>query len=208
MPNDSRHPLLDDFPVVVDTPVAWGDMDYFRHLNNIVFFRYFESARIAYLERIRFEDEVKQGGIGPILHSTSARFRRPVTYPDRVFAGARTLDLLDDRLVMEYRVVSEKLGEVAAEGEGIVVAFDYPRGRKARLPDEVSEAVRRLERGAGRRTVDLCRGRRYIVCTQALSCFEAPFAGAAPLPPHGVHRSTAGSRITLGRGSARTYERS
>ena len=58
---DPSHPLLEGFPVVVETPIAWGDMDYFRHVNNIVFFRYFESARIAYLERIRFEDEVSGG---------------------------------------------------------------------------------------------------------------------------------------------------
>lgn len=131
--------------MVVDTPVAWGDMDYFRHVNNIVFFRYFESARIAYLERIHFEDELKQGGIGPILHSTQARFRRPVTYPDRVLAGARTVEMAADRLVMEYRVVSEKLGAVAAEGGGVVVAYDYPAGRKAPLPPRVRDAVRGLE---------------------------------------------------------------
>lgn len=151
MSNESLRPLLEGFPVVVDTPVAWGDMDYFRHVNNIVFFRYFESARIAYLERIHFEDEVKQDGVGPILHSTQARFRRPVTYPDRVFAAARTVEMLDDRLVMEYRVVSERLGAVAAEGTGVVVAYDYRVGRKALLPEAVRDAVRRLEgwRGGG-----------------------------------------------------------
>ena len=145
MSDDTPSRLLEGFPVVVDTPVAWGDMDYFRHVNNIVFFRYFESARIAYLERIGFEDELKQGGIGPILHSTHARFRRPVTYPDRVFAAARTVEMLEDRLVMEYRIVSERQGAVVAEGGGVVVAYDYPHGRKVRLPEPVREAVRRLE---------------------------------------------------------------
>ncbi len=145
MPTEPSHPLLEEFPVVVGIPIAWGDMDYFRHVNNIVFFRYFESARIAYLERIRFEDEVKQGGVGPILHSTRARFRRPVTYPDRVFAGARTMEMREDRIEMEYRVVSEKLEAVAAEGGGTVVAYDYSKGRKASLPAAVREAVRQLE---------------------------------------------------------------
>lgn len=145
MTNESLGALLEGFPVVVDTPVAWGDMDYFRHVNNAVFFRYFESARIAYLERIHFEDEMKQGGIGPILHSTQARFRRPVTYPDRVHAAARTVTMLEDRLVMEYRIVSEKMGMIAAEGGGVVVAYDYPNGRKATLPPAVRDAVRRLE---------------------------------------------------------------
>lgn len=145
MTDDPLAPLLEGFPVVVETPVAWGDMDFFRHVNNTVFFRYFESARIEYLVRIGFEDEMKQHGIGPILHSTHARFRRPVTYPDRVLAAARTVELREDRLVMEYRVVSEKLGAVAAEGGGTVVAYDYRQGQKAPLPEAVSRAVRRLE---------------------------------------------------------------
>ena len=145
MSNDALRPLLSGYPVVVDTPVAWGDMDYFRHVNNIVFFRFFESARIAYLERIHFEDELKQNGIGPILHSTQARFRRPVTYPDRIYAAARTVEMTEDRLMMEYLVVSEVMGAVAAEGTGVVVAYDYPNARKAPLPEIVREAVRRLE---------------------------------------------------------------
>lgn len=137
--------LLDGFPVVVEFPVAWADMDYFRHVNNTVFFRFFESARIAYLERIGFADEVVQNGVGPILHSTHCRFRRPVTYPDTVLTGARAHEVQRDRFEMEYRVVSSREGAVAAEGGGIVVAFDYRSQRKAELPSEVREAIARLE---------------------------------------------------------------
>ena len=43
--------LTERYPVVIEIPVAWGEMDAFQHLNNIVYFRYFESARIAYFER-------------------------------------------------------------------------------------------------------------------------------------------------------------
>ena len=42
--------LLGDFPVCVREPVIWGDMDAFGHVNNIVYLRYFESARIAYFD--------------------------------------------------------------------------------------------------------------------------------------------------------------
>jgi acyl-CoA thioester hydrolase len=102
--------LLSRYPVVIDLPVAWADMDYFRHVNNTVFFRYFESARIAYLERIGFADESSVTRVGPILHSTHCRFRLPLTYPDRVRVGARATELRDDRFTMEYLVVSERLG--------------------------------------------------------------------------------------------------
>lgn len=46
------HQSLEGFPVVIELPVVWGEMDAFAHVNNVVYFRYFESARIAYLERI------------------------------------------------------------------------------------------------------------------------------------------------------------
>jgi acyl-CoA thioester hydrolase len=142
-----RAEFLSEFPVVVATPVAWGDMDYFRHLNNIVFFRYFESARIAYLERIGFRQELEENGVGPILSATHCRFRRPITYPDVVLVGARTTEVGDDRFVMEYRLVSEALRATAAEGGGTLVAFDYAAGVKAALPPAVRQAIRRLEEG-------------------------------------------------------------
>jgi acyl-CoA thioester hydrolase len=139
--------LLEGFPVVVELPVFWGDMDYFRHVNNIVFFRYFESARIEYLERIGFRQEAQADGAGPILHSTQARFRRPLTWPDTVLVGARTVDVGEDRFTQEYRLVSRAQGEVAAEGGGILVAFDYAANRKVPLPVRVRAAIQALESG-------------------------------------------------------------
>jgi len=136
---------LAEFPVVVELPVFWGDMDAFRHVNNIVYFRYFESARIEYLERIGFRQEMENGGIGPILHSTQARFRRPIEWPDTVIVGARTTEVGDDRFTQEYRLVSRASGEVAAEGSAVLVAYDYPNAHKAALPPPVRAAISDIE---------------------------------------------------------------
>lgn len=139
--------LLCGFPVVIEVPVAWGDMDAFGHVNNTVFFRFFESARIAYLRAIDFTAGGEAGAIGPILASTQCRFRRPVTFPDTVRVGARTTGLEEDRFIMEYRLVSEALGEVAAEGGGVVVSYDYGAGRKAAIPAPVRARI--LDIGVG-----------------------------------------------------------
>ncbi|HEX6307609.1 MAG TPA: thioesterase family protein [Longimicrobiales bacterium] len=137
-------PHLEGFPIVITVPVAWGEMDAFGHVNNIVFFRYFESARIAYLDAIGFRGDAP-GSIGPILASTHCRFRRPLAYPDTVRIGARATELTADRFTMEYRVVSEALGETAAAGGGVIVAYDYAAGRKALLPETVRARIRDLE---------------------------------------------------------------
>jgi acyl-CoA thioester hydrolase len=144
-PEEPLEQFRSRFPVVIELPVSWADMDYFRHVNNTVFFRYFESARIAYLERIGFADEQVQPGVGPILHSTHCRFRLPLTYPDRVLAGARAVELRADRFKMEYAVLSRKLGQVAAEGGGVVVSYDYAAAAKTSLPAAVHAAIVALE---------------------------------------------------------------
>jgi acyl-CoA thioester hydrolase len=137
--------LLDGFPVVVSLPVQWNEMDAYGHVNNTVYFRYFEAARIEYLERIGIREVTPEQPTGVILHSTSARFRLPVRYPDQVRVGARTVELLDDRFRMEYRVVSEAAGATAAEGWGVVVCFDYAGQRKAALPEAVRHAIQALD---------------------------------------------------------------
>lgn len=133
-----------DFPITVEIPVAWGDMDAFSHVNNTVFFRWFESARIAFLQAIDFTGGGERGGVGPILASTRCRFRRPVAFPDIVTVGVRVTGMSEDRFTHEYRAVSRALGEVAAEGAAVVVSYDYAAGRKTPIPPAVRAAIDRL----------------------------------------------------------------
>ena len=132
---------LAEYPIVVDVPVAWGDMDAFGHVNNTVFFRWFETARIAFLEAIGFVAGGEGGGTGPILASTSCRFRRPVQFPDTVRVGVRTSSVEDDRFAHDYIVVSRTTAEVVAEGTGVVVSYDYGAGRKTSIPTDVRAAI-------------------------------------------------------------------
>lgn len=141
--------LLAGYPVTVRWPVAWGDMDAFAHVNNVTYLRWFESVRIAHFAAIGWTPDVTQGGVGPILAHTACTYRIPLTFPDTVVLGSRIVDIGDDRFTMRYRVVSEALGRLAAEGEGRIVAFDYGTGRKASLPAAVREAIVALETGTG-----------------------------------------------------------
>jgi len=139
--------VLADYPVAVEADVAWGEMDAFQHVNNAVYFRWFESARIAYFRAVGF---VPDGaglptGVGPILAATDCRYRIPLTYPDQVSIGARVRDVEADRFLMEYAVVSHRAGALAASGSGRIVCFDYDAGAKAPLPPEVRRRIAGLE---------------------------------------------------------------
>jgi acyl-CoA thioester hydrolase len=138
--------LLQDFPVVIEFPIAWGDMDAFQHVNNVMYFRYFESARIAYFEKMKVADTMKRTGVGPILASTNCKFKFPLLYPDTVSVGARVPKIKTDRFQMEYRVVSHTHQKIAAEGEGLVVYYDYRQKKKTDIPLEIKKLVEDLEK--------------------------------------------------------------
>lgn len=137
--------LLASCPVVIDVPVAWGEMDALKHVNNIVYFRYFESARIAYFEKLRFWEFMNQTGVGPILSSIQCKFKIPLTYPDTVSVGTRIPRIEQDRFVMEYRAVSHKSQAIAAEGESVVVSYNYRENKKTPLPEEMKQRILALE---------------------------------------------------------------
>jgi acyl-CoA thioester hydrolase len=141
--------LLADHPIVVRIPVQWGEMDAYGHVNNTVFFRFFESARVKYLEECRFLEAYERDRVGAILHSTGCRFRRPLVYPDTALVGTRATDLARDRFTMVYTLVSEGQRTVAAEGESVVVSYDYTARRPTPIPDYVRDGIEKLE--AGRR---------------------------------------------------------
>src|SRR5262245_42199785 len=97
-------------------PVLCGDMDSYRRVNDVVDFRYFESARLEYFRRLGWFEFERATGIGPILAATRARFRRPLTYPDTITVGARVFELGGDRFTLEHKIVSHAQEAVVTEG--------------------------------------------------------------------------------------------
>jgi acyl-CoA thioester hydrolase len=123
------------FAVTLELPVLWGDMDALRHVNNTRYFSWFESARIAYFDRVGAipggGKVVGLGEVGPIL------------------AGARVIEIGKSSLRMEYAVARTDAPEdLCAKGTGVVVLVRYATLEKVRLPDEVRVAIAALEQQA------------------------------------------------------------
>ena len=138
--------LLKDYPVIIEFPVAWGEMDAMGHVNNIVYFRYFESARIAYFEKMNVISFMKETGIGPILGEISCKFKIPLSYPDKVLIGVRVVRIEEDRFIMNHLVASTKHQKAAAEGDGVIVTFNYREGKKVTVPEVVKQRILDIEK--------------------------------------------------------------
>jgi acyl-CoA thioester hydrolase len=139
------HPLLAGFTVVIELDVGWSDMDSFDHVSNLVYFRYFQDARLVYLDRIGWLQSKRETGLGPIVKSTNATYRKPVKFPDHIWVGVRVIDVQPDRITVEHKVVSRAFDAVACEGNAVMVSYDYRNECKCPLPDTVRKAIEEIE---------------------------------------------------------------
>ena len=136
---------LAGFSVVIALPVQWGDQDAFGHVNNTVFLRWIESARVEYWRRIGLFGRATVDGLGPILASSHCDYRRPVTFPDSIRAGARVSRIGRTSLTIEHRVVAASSNLVAAEGVAVVVLYDYSEATPRPVPDALRGLIQELE---------------------------------------------------------------
>lgn len=136
---------LTAFPTVIQLPVQWGDMDAYQHVNNVVYFRWFESARIAYLEQIGLKDLYHTAGIGPILAAITCNYRRQLNYPDSVAVGARISRIGRTSFEMEHVLFSTQQQAIVAEGKSTIVTFDYRQQKPIRLPEDIREKIAAVE---------------------------------------------------------------
>ena len=129
---------LSHYPIIHHQPIHWGEMDAFNHLNNVVYYRYAESARIGYLQALGMFD----GNMVTVLAQSSCQYLRPVTYPDTLLLGVRCQRLGNTSIVIEYSYYSCAQELIVATAEAVIVRLDSDG--KDKLPWTAEERERLL----------------------------------------------------------------
>ena len=130
-------------PFVHEERVRFGDLDAMRHLNNVVFLRYFESARIGYLRSLIAEHDPASPETQPfgfIFAEGHINYRTPVHFDEDLDVHCSIADVRRSsfRVPFEMRVGDR----LAAEGYGWLVGFDYGTQKSMPLPDGLRAALR------------------------------------------------------------------
>ncbi|HWR52829.1 MAG TPA: thioesterase family protein, partial [Bryobacteraceae bacterium] len=97
---------LQEFPVIITVPVHWGDQDSFGHVNNVMYLRWAETARVDYLIRVGIWQRYEMERIGPIVANITCDYRRALEYPETVRVGARITGVGTSSIRMAHRIVS------------------------------------------------------------------------------------------------------
>ena len=138
---------LEDFPVRISLPVQWGDMDAANHVNNTVYLKWTESARLAYFQAMGMATTFRGEVAGPILAWQDCKYVFPVTFPDTVHIGMRTIAVEEDRFRMECGMFSERHGRLVALSKQVIVPYNFTELHKVPMPEAWLAGIDRLETG-------------------------------------------------------------
>jgi len=133
------------YPVQIELPVQWGDMDAFNHVNNVMYFKYFESVRIAYFEQLGVMGTESSDNVAPILAETSCRFKMPLNFPDTIIVGASIIENHSHGFLMEYAVYSHQLKKISSVGTGRIVMLNYATHEKVKVDDTLLSKIKILQ---------------------------------------------------------------
>lgn len=121
--------------------VRWGDLDALGHVNNTVYFRYFEEARVQLYDAIRMDGGA--GRVGLLAHA-SCDFLKPLLYPACIVVGLKPLRLGRTSLELETWIApADNPGDLYARGRNIMVCADGLTGRPSPWTDADRRALAR-----------------------------------------------------------------
>jgi acyl-CoA thioester hydrolase len=131
-------PQREDFKVLRPIPTRWLDNDHYGHVNNVVYYAYFDTAVNGWLIEATRSDIRELPAIG-IVAETGCRFLRELSFPDVVHAGIGLEKLGNSSVVYRIVLFANEEQAPAAIGRFVHVYVD----REARRPVPVPEPIRR-----------------------------------------------------------------
>jgi acyl-CoA thioester hydrolase len=121
-------------------PIRWGDMDAMGHVNNTVYFRYLETIRIDWFDKIGFSPD--PSGEGPVIVNAFCNFYKQLEYPGDVLAKLYVSD--PARTTFESWCTLERTdqpGVIYSAGGATTIWVNFPKQKAVQLPDWVRELV-------------------------------------------------------------------
>jgi acyl-CoA thioester hydrolase len=133
-------PTRATFPVLRDVPTRWHDNDHYGHVNNVVYYAYFDTAVNGWLLDAADHDIRDLPAIGLVVE-TSCRYFSPVGFPDRLEVGLGVAKLGRSSVVYRLAVFREGDDEAVALGRFVHVYVDSETRRTLEIPPVLRTAL-------------------------------------------------------------------
>lgn len=121
--------------VQLELPVQWGDMDAASHVNNTIYLKWVETARLVFFEKLQ-NTMPDFRTIGPILGWQDCKYIFPVTYQDTIVVTYDLTAIKMDRILCRAKLYSKKHQKLVAKANNSLIPYNYEQLKKVAIPKE------------------------------------------------------------------------
>ena len=122
-------------------PTRWMDDDIYGHVNNVVYYSYFDTAVNGNLIRATGQDIRSQDAIGIVVES-GCTFHRELSFPQVIEAGLLVEKIGNSSVTYRVGLFIEEDSEPAASGHFVHVYVDRENRRPVRVPANIRQALK------------------------------------------------------------------
>ncbi|WP_322800425.1 thioesterase family protein [Thermoflexus sp.] len=134
------------FRMAVPIEVRFRDMDAMGHVNNAVYFTYFEQARLHYIRQLAGLPPPLEP-FGMIVAEALCQYRAPITMGMPIQVWIRVAEVRQRSFVFLYKIERCDSGHIMALGRSVQVAYDYAQGVPVPIPESWRERFLQFEAG-------------------------------------------------------------
>lgn len=133
----------DSYRHFLEIPTRWADNDVYGHVNNVIYYAYFDTAVNHYLLSKSVLDFTNGAVIGLVIE-TSCRYHAPMSFPDIVHAGLRVAKIGTSSVRYEIGLFRNNEPRASADGYFVHVYVDTTTRRPTPIPPALREALQAI----------------------------------------------------------------
>jgi len=136
-------PTRADFVTFEDVHSRWMDNDAYGHINNVVYYSFFDTAVNRYLIEHKVLDIAKSETIGLVIE-TQCKYFAPIMYPDLIHVGLKVAHLGNSSVKYEVAIFANDVDIASALGHFVHVYVDRQTNKPTPIPKNVRDVLQQL----------------------------------------------------------------
>ncbi|MBL7936403.1 MAG: acyl-CoA thioesterase [Bacteroidia bacterium] len=120
--------------------IDWSEIDAFGHVNNVMFMKYVQAARLNYVDSVGLMKLHRTQNIGFMVAETNCQFKKELHFPGYINVNTKVAFVKNTSFSLEHTMTNAD-GEIVAIAKDVLVVFDFNKKEKCLIPDEIKEKI-------------------------------------------------------------------
>lgn len=120
--------------------IDWSELDVFGHVNNVMFTKYAQAARLNFVEATGLMTFYNKDKIGFMVAETNCQFKKELLFPGNIHIETKIEFAKNTSFALAHTMMNDA-NEIVAIARDVLVVFDFNKKEKCLIPQHVNEKM-------------------------------------------------------------------